>query len=357
MAEEKVYRAIGMMSGTSLDGVDIALIETDGRMMIKPVDFKSFPYTEEMRAVVRKGFGQASIDPEAEKIITDAHIAAVKAFGHEADVIGFHGQTIFHDPADGVSVQIGDGERLARETGMDVVCDFRSADIKAGGQGAPLLPLYHRALVLSQEMKLPVAILNIGGVSNVTWIGGPDHHEILAFDCGPGNALLDDFVKERTGADYDEGGAMATRGSVDDGLLTAWMLNPYFAKRPPKSLDRDAWVPEGIADLSDEDGAATLAAFTVRAIVEGVKHLPEPPKLWLVSGGGRHNMKIMSDLQEQLGVDVKPADDFGWNGDAVEAEGFAYLAVRSLRDLPLSVPGTTGVDKPAKGGRLIEAPS
>ncbi len=352
MTERKVYTALGMMSGTSLDGVDAALIRTDGHDYAEPLGFVSVAYEGALRDKLRACLGRSDRDAvdvrEAERLMTQAHIEAVRALpgAGEADVIGFHGQTIFHNPNKEVTIQIGDARLLARETGIDVVHDFRCADVSAGGQGAPLLPLYHMAR--AAKLEKPLAILNIGGVANVTWIG---QNEILAFDTGPGNALLDDFVRERTGRDFDEDGRLAGAGKVAEDILAQWMAHPYFKVKPPKSLDRNAWDVRGAEGLSNEDGAATLAAFTARAVIAALDHMPQKPQAWYVTGGGRKNKTIMNYLKAHL-KNVTPVEDIGWNGDALEAEGFAYLAVRSLLGLPLSVPGTTGVKAPTTGGVL-----
>lgn len=367
------------MSGTSLDGVDAALIRTDGHDLAEPLDFVSVPYEGALRDKLRACLGRADRDAadirEAERLMTLAHIEAVRALpgAGEAEVIGFHGQTILHKPNKKTTIQIGDAGLLARETGIDVVHDFRSADVKAGGRGAPFLPLYHRARAAGLEM--PLAVLNIGGVANVTWMGSPyclsresgnleddgnkvpacagnaDFLEILSFDTGPGNALLDDFVRARTGRDFDEDGKLAGTGKVAEDILTQWMDHPYFKSKPPKSLDRNAWDVQGVVGLNDADGAATLAAFTGRTIIAALDHMPQKPKAWYVTGGGRKNITIMSHLRTHL-KNVAPVEELGWNGDALEAEGFAYLAVRSLMGLHLSVPGTTGVKAPITGGVL-----
>lgn len=364
MTENKVYTAIGLMSGTSMDGVDAAVIETDGFEYVKPTGFVTIPYTPEERSVIRACFGikerHSPKIKEAERLLTLKHAQAVKMLGTKADLIGFHGQTIFHAPKDGITVQIGDGDLLAAECGMDVIDDFRSADVKAGGEGAPLAPLYHAARIKSAKLDLPVAVLNIGGVANVTWIGEGDDN-ILAFDTGPGNALMDDWVKARTGKLYDENGTLAGKGKPVEALLKEWYAHPYFSRKPPKSLDRDQWdiaalgrVSEGMASVSDEDGAATLMRFTADMIAKSVEHMPQPPKSWYACGGGRHNKVLMAYLYRTLvskgyGM-LRTVDDLGWDGDATEAECFAYLAVRSLLGLPLSLPGTTGVPKSVTGG-------
>lgn len=351
----KLYRAIGLMSGTSLDGVDAALIETDGERLVRRLEFHCLPYDpdfrEQLRACLGKRDQREAAVVEAERVLTEKHAEAVEILKELAgvdegiDVIGFHGQTLTHDPENRFSLQIGDGPLLAKLTKIGVVNDFRAADMAAGGQGAPFLPLYHAAL--ASQMKKPVAIVNIGGVANVTYIG----ENILAFDCGPGNALIDDFVKKRTGKNLDEDGALARAGRIDESLVESWLDNRFFDKVPPKSLDRGGWNLAGLEVLSDEDGAATLTEFTVRAITRAAEHFPLRPKRWYITGGGRHNDMIMKRLKKHLGLfAVQKVERAGWNGDAMEAEGFAYLAVRSLLKLPLSLPSTTGVSHPVTGG-------
>ncbi len=369
MTAEKVYTAIGLMSGTSLDGVDATLIRTDGADHVEPLGFVSVPYEESLREKIRACLGLADRDDaqvkEAERFMTKAHIEATKKVlsyvklykegeGVNPNIIGLHGQTILHNPnpgGGGITVQIGDAELLARETGIDVVNDFRGSDVAAGGQGAPLLPLYHRAR--AADLDKPVAIVNIGGVANVTWLG-EDEDDILAFDTGPGNALIDDFMRERTGQAFDADGTLAKSGASHDLILQNVISSDYFDLPPPKSLDRDEWSAAMVADLSDADGAATLTAFTVRSIVKAQDHFPAPVKAWYITGGGRHNDFVMEQLQKVLDAPVKPVEDIGWNGDALEAEGFAYLAVRSLLGLPLSLPSTTGVKEPLTGGVLTK---
>jgi anhydro-N-acetylmuramic acid kinase len=360
MPESKVYTAIGLMSGTSLDGVDCAAIETDGRDFFAPINFLTIPYTPEERAVIRACFGLTNRnDPKvtaAERMLTLKHAQAVKALPIKGEVIGFHGQTIYHAPKDGITLQIGDGALLAAECGMDVVYDFRSADVRAGGEGAPLAPAYHAARVKGARVDLPVVILNIGGVANVTYI---DENSIIAFDTGPGNALMDDWVKARTGAAYDEDGKIAASGRPLQALLNGWYSHEYFSRKPPKSLDRDKWdiaalgpMVKDLWAISTEDGAATLLRFTGDMIAKSAEHMPRTPKAWYACGGGRHNKALMAYLNERLGPCVKSVDDLGWDGDATEAECFAYLAVRSLMGLPISFPGTTGVPEPMTGGVL-----
>ncbi len=360
--------AIGMMSGTSLDGVDAALIETDG-IDVRRLDQSVFvPYAPELRERMRECFGNRSATNSEHVVaddLTQVHVDAVNMLLAKAGmlpgdigIIGFHGQTVFHEPASGLTRQIGTPHMLAEKTGIPVVADFRLADVAAGGEGAPLAPIYHAALMKSAGVEMPVAVLNIGGVSNVTWIGdGADGADLLAFDCGPGNARLDDWMLRHTGNPVDLNGATAASGTADPMVEIKFLEDPYFDRVPPKSLDRedmaariDGLVAE--ARLNVSDGAATLANCTVAAIVAGVNHLPFAPKSWFVCGGGRHNQYVMETLASRLGVPVRPVDDLDWDGDAVEAECFGYLAVRHLRGLPLSFPGTTGVPAPCCGGKL-----
>lgn len=354
------------MSGTSLDGVDCALIETDGKSYVNPQKFITIPYSVEEREAIRAAFGKRDRnDPvvcKAERIITDRHIAAVKELGENADLIGFHGQTIFHAPEEKLTLQIGNAEMLARETGMDVIADFRRADVAAGGQGAPLAPAYHAARVKHVGVERPVTILNIGGVANVTWIG-PDEDHIIAFDTGPGNALIDDWVLKRAGKAFDEDGALAASGIVMEDYLCTWLSHDYFARPAPKSLDRGEWDIAALGpltrlgnEISVEDGAATLMAFTVEGVLNAVRHLPDAPKQWYACGGGRRNTAMMALLHDRLGKagygQLHNVEYLGWDGDATEAECFAYLAVRSLLKLPISFPATTGVPFPMTGGSL-----
>ncbi len=352
-----VRRALGLMSGTSLDGVDVAFIETDGRAHVVAGPALTVPYDDELRARLRSVLGGKGPVESVERELTDAHAVAVETFRarHDVgriDVVGFHGHTIVHRPREGRTWQIGDGARLAARIGIDVVCDLRSADVAAGGEGAPLVPVFHAGLAAALER--PLAILNLGGVGNVTWLGAGEG-EILAFDTGPGNALVDDWALTHTGRSMDADGALARAGRADQGLVRRFLAHPFFARRPPKSLDRDdfqAFVPQG---LTAEDGAATLTAMTAAAVAAAPAHFPAPPRRWLVTGGGRRNPALMAALETALGLPVEAVEAVGWDGDALEAQAFAYLAVRSLDDLPLSFPTTTGVRSPMPGGRLLRA--
>jgi len=357
MSENKVYTVIGLMSGTSTDGVDAALMRTDGLEYAEPLDFISLPYAPELRDEIMGQFGKSvrdSATSAVEKEITYKHAEAVNALRHKnasqaIDLVGFHGQTIFHDPDNRKTLQIGDADLLARETGIDVVNDFRTADVVAGGQGAPLLPLYHQVIAQTKKLARPCVFLNIGGVSNLTYVGDK-LDDVIAFDCGPGNALIDDVMQQDYGKPYDDNGMVAGIGVVEEHALQQLMSHPYFQKTPPKSLDRDAWNVDVLETLSPEDKISTLTEFTVEAIAISETFLPQNPATWYVCGGGRHNKTLMQRLDSQLVGDVKSIDVLGVDGDALEAEGFGYLAVRSLKKLPLSLPSTTGVPKPLTGG-------
>ncbi len=363
-------RALGLMSGTSLDGIDAAIIETDGEAELVPGPTRSVAYTPEERAVLRAALEVSKTwkpdEPmpaevaEAERLLTLAHAHAVRALlkdngltPQDIDIIGFHGQTVLHQPARRRTVQIGMGAELARLTGIDVVNDFRSADVAAGGHGAPLVPLYHQALVRAAGIKESIAIINIGGVGNVTYVG--NEGSLLAFDTGPGNALIDDWAHTHTGVPVDMDGAMAEIGEVDVDALQVLMDNEFFDRKPPKSLDRFSFSPAPVEGLSPPDGAATLTAFTVEAIARGLAHIPGMPTRFVVCGGGRHNPTLMAMLSRRLQGGVLPAEDLGWRGDDLEAEAFAFLAVRALNGLPLSLPTTTGVPKPMPGGVIHRA--
>lgn len=362
-AERQTLTAIGMMSGTSMDGVDAAILLTDGDAVSGFGAAISLPYSAAFREKLRGLLGrdpqedsEGKSEAEAvERELTAMHADAVKALLSESrlapgdiDVIGFHGQTVFHDPDRGVTCQIGDGGQLARDTGIKVVNDFRAADVAGGGQGAPFAPLYHAAL--SRKFEKPLAVLNLGGVGNVTWIS-PDGG-LIAFDTGPANALIDDWVLDREGLAMDEGGKLAHEGAVDQRALDALLDNPYFDRPYPKSLDREDFDFKPVAHLSTADGAATLTAFTAASVEAAVHQFPALPNRWLVTGGGRHNPAIMAALRRFLVQPVEPAEMAGWQGDALEAQAFAYLAVRSLKGMPLSLPSTTGVGEPTCGGVL-----
>lgn len=344
--------ALGLMSGTSLDGIDAALIRSDGLRRVEAGPVLTLSYDATTREGLRGVLGARGPVEAVERDLTLRHGELVKALlakagmsPDEIAVIGFHGHTILHEPEAGRTRQIGDGALLAAETGIDVVCDFRSRDMAEGGQGAPFAPLYHAALAAGLEQ--PLAVLNLGGVGNVTWLGEAG---ILAFDTGPGNALIDDWAERHSGHPLDKDGALARAGRIDQAALERLLDHPYFDLKPPKSLDRDAFDPAPVEGLSVADGAATLTAFTAASVAVSLKHLPAPPKRWLVTGGGRRNPVLMAALAARLAVPVEPVEAVGWDGDVLEAQAFAYLALRSLDGLALSLPGTTGVREAVSGG-------
>lgn len=360
-----LLRAIGLMSGTSLDGVDVALVETDGERALKlgPTGYR--PYSESERELLRGALADAvTIERrtdrpgrlrEAEDLVTAAHGEAVEAFlaehgiaAESVHVVGFHGQTVLHRPERELTVQLGDGAALAKRLGIKVVHDFRAADVAEGGQGAPLVPVFHRALAHASGLKPPLAILNVGGVANVTFIDGGN--QLLAFDTGPGNALIDDWMRERAGKAFDENGETAAKGKPDEALLAWLLVHPYFPKEPPKSLDRNWFSHRMVAHLSSEDGAATLVAFTAREVARARTFAADEPKRWIVAGGGSKNPELMRLLRHELKAEVVSAEEVGWSPEFLEAQAFAYMAVRSLQGLPLTFPTTTGVCEAMTGG-------
>ena len=367
--------AIGLMSGTSYDGVDVALLNTDGEEIgrIGPTGYRA--YSEDERALLRRAMAAAAnlgdraerpqFLAEAEALVNRAHAEAVEGFlaangmpAIDIAVVGFHGQTVLHQPERRLTVQLGDGPALAARLGIPVVYDFRAADVAAGGEGAPLVPVFHRAMVGMLEQPHPVGVLNLGGVANMTYIDGDA--DIVACDTGPGNALIDDFLRLRTGQPLDGGGRAAAAGRVDEAAVERMLSHPFFARHPPKSLDRNAlrqWVAEAgkLAGKSTEDGAATLTALTAAAVARAIAALPRPPASWIVAGGGTRNPTLLRMLEERLApARVETAEAAGWSADALEAQAFAFLAVRTLRGLPITFPTTTGVLKPMPGGVIAQ---
>jgi anhydro-N-acetylmuramic acid kinase len=365
--------AVGLMSGTSHDGVDLALVDTDGEAIGRfgPTGYR--PYSDDERALLRRATAAAAnltdraarpdVVAEAEDLVTRAHAEAVETFlaangMNPADVavVGFHGQTVLHRPERRLTVQLGDGPALAQRLHIPVVYDFRSADVAAGGEGAPLAPLFHRALVRELAVAHPVAVLNVGGVANVTVIDGDA--DPIACDTGPGNALIDDFLRVRSRKPQDTDGAAAAAGTIDQAAVARLLEHEFFDRSPPKSLDRNdfrSWLADTgvLADKTVADGAATLTALTAAAVARVVPHLPRAPATWIVAGGGAHNPTLMRMLAERLApARLLSAETAGWSSDALEAQAFAYLAVRSLRGLPISYPTTTGVPRPLTGGVL-----
>ncbi|MFT7391161.1 MAG: anhydro-N-acetylmuramic acid kinase [Paracoccaceae bacterium] len=367
--------ALGLMSGTAMDGVDAAMVLTDGVGIEAFGPSLGVPYgvgeMDAARAVhgdwrrFRPAHGgDAALLAQAGAEVDAAHAGAAARLlaapgAPDAALIGYHGQTVAHAPDEGWTWQLGDGAALARSLRRPVAWDFRSADMAAGGQGAPLTPFFHFALARRIGAEGPVAVLNLGGVGNVTWVNagaeGPEAPgAVLAFDTGPANAPIDDWVRARTGAAFDRDGALAAAGRVDEGLLSRNSVAAWAARRPPKSLDRNdfAEVAAGMAALSAEDGAATLTALSARMAAAAQAHFPAPVSRWLVCGGGRRNGTLMAMLAERAEAEVQSINDAGLDGDMLEAQAFAWLAVRVARGLPLSAPGSTGVASPCVGGRI-----
>lgn len=364
--------AVGLMTGTVLDGnIDVALIKTDGERIADFGTYTLAPYPAEIRTLLEETLRQArawnfdgpepAIFSEAEEALTRAQSAAVKDLveSHgltmaDIGVVGFHGQTVLHRAPQpgrlGDTRQLGDGELMHAILGTKVAYDFRSADVRAGGQGAPLAAAYHTALLREADASGDTAVLNLGGVGNITWWDGKD--TIVAFDTGPANAPLNDFIKSKGLGDMDRDGALGRAGTVDEARLSRLLQHPYLTKPYPKSLDRFDFGAAMADGLNAEDGAATLTAFTVSAVGKALDLLPHRPRRLVVSGGGRHNPTMMTMLASRAGVEVVQAEALGWKGDAVEAECFAFLAVRVLRGLPISFPSTTGAPRPLQGGRL-----
>jgi anhydro-N-acetylmuramic acid kinase len=362
MPDKALMTVLGLMSGTSMDGVDAAILVTDGEAIAGYGPRRFRPYGDAERALLRnaladaRGIADRDARPgalaEAERMVTAAHAEAVLALLAEhpatrVDLVGFHGQTVFHAPEGRLTVQIGDGPALAQRLGLPVAHDFRAADVAAGGQGAPLVPVYHRALVERAGLRGNVVVVNIGGVANITRIGADG--SLVAGDTGPGNALIDDLMRSRTGAAMDRDGATAAAGRVDRAALAALTANPWFERSLPKSLDRDAFSSAPVDGLATADAAATLVAFTSRTIAKGIVKAGGADRV-VVAGGGASNPTLMARLAADTGIPVESAAALGWSPDFIEAEAFAFLAARTLRGMPLTFPGTTGVSRPLVGG-------
>mgnify|MGYP003118692286 FL=1 len=354
-----IIRALGAMSGTSLDGVDVAALDTDGERIagFGPSGYR--PYEPSEEAVLRAALGRWPGEDlaAAEEVVMRAHIEALSEI--EADLVGFHGQTLAHEPQGRGTHQLGDGAALAEALGRPVVWDFRSADVRLGGEGAPLAPFYHFACAKYIAAKAPLGFLNLGGVGNLTWVD-PRHDRpeaegaLLAFDTGPANAPVNDLMMARRGEPFDRDGALARQGQVVDGALELFLEEPFFYRMPPKSLDRDAFADmiALVGELSDADAAATLTAMAATGVLKAMEHCPSPPERMLVTGGGRRNPVMMEMLRAALDCPVEPVEAVGLDGDMLEAQAFAFLAVRVARGLPTSCPGTTGVRAAVSGGTL-----
>lgn len=359
---QKPLLAIGAISGTSMDAIDLALVLSDGEHFVEPMAGRSYPYPAALKAKLLELLKHPEIaetEPltEIENAVTDAFGHAIRQFQREfrisrVDFIGLHGQTIWHRPERRFTRQLGDGARLAKFLRMPVINRFRHADVAVGGQGAPLVPLYHAAL--ASKLEQPLIVLNLGGVANITYLDGP---VIIACDTGPASALIDDRMRLFFNKPFDKDGTMARLGHVDAAVLAALMDNPFFALPPPKSLDRQDFHERAriVDQLAPANAIATLTAFTVEATAAIQRHLPKRPRRWLVTGGGRYNRTLMEGFAERLGVPVEAVETVGWKGDSLEAECFAYLAIRSYKGLPLSLPTTTGVPAPMPGGEFWDA--
>lgn len=359
MLKGQIVKALGTMSGTSLDGVDVAVVETDGEIIsaFGPSAYRAYDDAE--RAILRGALGRWPGEDilAAKGIVEAAHIAVLRDI--DAEMIGFHGQTLAHDPRGRGTHQIGDGAVLAQSLGVQVVWDFRSSDVAMGGEGAPLAPFFHFACAKWIGAKSPIAFLNLGGVGNITWVDpnkarAEDDGALLAFDTGPANAPINDLMQARLGRPYDRNGAVARGGTVETGALELFLDDPYFYRMPPKSLDRDAFgeMIDLVRELNDADAAATLTGMAAAAVMRAMEHCPVVPEKLLVTGGGRHNPVMMDMLRAALDFPVVPVEEVGLDGDMLEAQAFAYLAVRVARGLPTSGPTTTGVRAAIGGGEI-----
>lgn len=365
MAEEGPVWAVGCMSGTSLDGVDAAEVLTDGLTVFEFGKTAYRPYSNEEREAVRRALGAWQGDvgvAEAEEAVLAAHLDILREFRRDA-LVGFHGQTLAHDSGNGRTHQAGSGSELAKACGRAVVWDFRSEDMRNGGQGAPLAPFFHHALARHAGIGGKAAFLNIGGVSNVTWVDADIEQPespgaLLAFDTGPGNSVLNDLVKEKAGIEFDDGGSLAAGGTVSRETVARFLECDYFLRKPPKSLDRDdfKFLVDEAGRLGLEDGCATLAECVCQGVAAGFRHFPRRPNAVAVCGGGRKNAALMEGLSDALGPEVRPVESFGFDGDMIEAQAFAFLAVRAFRRMPISAPATTGCRQPVVGGRYSAAP-
>ena len=364
--------AIGLMSGTSMDGIDAALIESDGEKIVNIIGHSSYEYDVAFRKKLKSTLDEVTNVVKADELsrsvlnvgdeLTIKHAFAVNQLlkkysisPNKVDLIGFHGQTILHKPDIGLTIQIGNGAMLAQQCGIDVVFDLRSNDMKHGGQGAPLVPVYHRALALklSDKLDFPVAFINIGGISNLTFVGKND--ELYAFDCGPGNGLIDQWMYFRTGSPMDRNGEAGLRGTVKEEIVNSYSRHPFFSQRKPGSLDWRSFKPLTDKAVSVEDGAASLSFVTAYGIVNSFRHLPTYPKTLVLSGGGAYNraiIKALEELTQKYGIITLTAQSLGLSSDFIEAEAWAYLAIRSIYNLPITFPTTTGCLSPQSGGRL-----
>lgn len=361
------FHILGLMSGTSMDGVDLAIVETDGEGVIRLGPSGFMPYEPEERALITQAIKDAVYVSQSheragclkacEDMVTQRHILAVQNFLNTyqgpVDAIAFHGQTVLHRPNKTLTIQLGHGQALSNAIGKPVIYDFRQNDMRFGGQGAPLVPVFHQALVeATPDLDEPAVVINIGGVANITYI--ERHKPPLACDVGPGNALIDDYVLQHFGKPYDEGGQLAAKGHVNSLIVETFLENSFFKKAPPKSLDRNAFNNTIVSRLEPHDGVATLTALTAQAIAAITIHLPNLPKTWVIAGGGAFNLTLINMLKAALTTKMILASDLGWSLESLEAQAFAYLGARHLKGLPLTFPSTTGVSKPVTGGVLVK---
>lgn len=366
--------AIGLMSGTSMDGIDASLLRSDGDAAIDIMGHHSYTYSAVFRQQLKSALDIASRIKnrddrpaqlrEIEVALTDLHATLVQQLLHKyainsdsVDLIGFHGQTVLHRPENALTVQIGDGQQLANQTGIDVIYDMRANDMTHGGQGAPLVPVYHRALAnkLRGKAQFPIAFVNIGGISNLTWIG--EESSIYAFDCGPGNVLIDQWISLRTSKQYDDGGKIALKGNVIDKIIQNYQMHSFFCQPTPGSLDWRSFSPLTDTTISIEDGAASLSYITAFGIVNSFRHVPQTPKTLVLSGGGAHNKaiaKYLEKLTKTANSKLLNAQSIGADPDFIESDAWGYLAIRSFYGLPLTYPTTTGCDKPVSGGKHVK---
>ncbi|ESQ89816.1 anhydro-N-acetylmuramic acid kinase [Asticcacaulis sp. AC460] len=366
-------KVLGFMTGTSLDGIDLAILDTDGEAIADFGPWAEKPMPPAVRGILEnavraalgwpRGAAEPAVFEEARRVLVGFHLEAADHFLRQnglsfkdIELMGVHGQTVLHERPQagrkGRTVQLFDGQAFADATGVTVVSDFRQADVAAGGEGAPLAPVYHRALVQKAGLELPVVVVNLGGVANITLI---DEH-LTALDTGPANGLMDQWMRQHGRGDYDHEGQLAASGVVKDEVVAAYMGHPYFAASAPKSLDRYDFTLERVQGMAIEDGMATLSAFTLQSLLAGIDQVGATPKTVILAGGGRHNAHLVRGITAALApAKVVLAEDLGWRGGAVEAEAFAYMAARSLRGLPISFPGTTSAPEPLTGG-VISSP-
>ena len=359
------YISIGLMSGTSQDGIDVGIIETDGKKIYEIGPSLFYPYQESFRKDLKRLIdvsikaGKPTKDKTVGLQLSKLHIIAmqnlISSIGIDnkfkyPDIIGFHGHTVIHSPNEGFTQQIGDSSLISKKMNLPVVGDFRANDIVNGGEGAPLTPIFHKAIF--NNISYPVAVINIGGIANITWINNLEEN-IIAFDLGPGNCLLDEWISIYTNEYYDRNGEISSTGKINEKWLTKAFNDKFFLQSYPKSLDRGYFSFNGLSDLNLEDGAATLASFTAKSIIYGVNQCPSAPRYIYLSGGGRKNKTIISILKQNLSSKIMMIDELNFDGDMLEANAFAYLAVRSLKKYPLTFPNTTGVNEPTLGGKIF----